>query len=51
VVEETGAKAAEPEMTDHAIDRLRLEATQLGIDVDGRWGVARLRHEIQQAKG
>jgi hypothetical protein len=37
----------EPEAT---IDSLRMEATQLGIDVDGRWGVVRLRHEIAQAK-
>jgi hypothetical protein len=36
--------------TEAAIDRLRMEATQLGIDVDGRWGVARLQHEIAQAK-
>jgi len=36
--------------SDMAIDRLRLEATQLGIDIDGRWGVARLQHEIAQAK-
>jgi len=36
--------------SDAAIDRLRLEATQLGIDIDGRWGVARLQHEIAQAK-
>jgi hypothetical protein len=32
------------------IDLLRLEATQLGIDVDGRWGVPRLQYEIEQAK-
>jgi hypothetical protein len=32
------------------IDSLRMEATQLGIDVDGRWGVIRLQHEIAQAK-
>lgn len=31
-------------------DQLRLEATRRGIDVDGRWGRARLRHEIDQAK-
>ena len=37
----------EPEVT---IDSLRIEATQLGIDVDGRWGVVRLQHEIAQAK-
>ena len=36
--------------SDMAIDRLRLEATQLGIDIDGRWGLARLQHEIAQAK-
>lgn len=36
--------------TEAAIDRLRMEATQFGIDVDGRWGVARLQHEIAQAK-
>lgn len=33
-----------------SIDSLRLEATQLGINVDGRWGVARLRSEIAEAK-
>ena len=32
------------------IDRLRLEATQVGINIDGRWGVARLQNEIAQAK-
>lgn len=36
--------------TEESIDRLRMEATQLGIDIDGRWGVARLQHEIVQAK-
>ena len=36
--------------SDAAIDRLRLEATRLGIDIDRRWGVARLQHEIAQAK-
>jgi hypothetical protein len=33
------------------IDSLRLQATSLGINVDGRWGVARLQYEIEQAKG
>jgi hypothetical protein len=33
------------------IERLRMEATQLGIDVDGRWGVARLNYEIGRARG
>jgi hypothetical protein len=33
-----------------SLDSLRLQATQLGINVDGRWGVARLQHEIEQAK-
>jgi hypothetical protein len=38
----------EPETMD--IEILRQQATQLGINVDGRWGVARLQHEIDQAK-
>jgi hypothetical protein len=33
-----------------SLDSLRLQATQLGINVDGRWGVARLQHEIEQAR-
>lgn len=41
---------AEPESTEARIDRLRMEATQLGINVDRRWGVARLQHEIAQAR-
>ena len=32
------------------IDSLRLQATQLGINVDGRWGAHRLQSEIAQAK-
>jgi hypothetical protein len=36
--------------TDARLDQLRLQATQLGINVDGRWGVARLQHEIAQAR-
>lgn len=32
------------------IDQLRLQATQLGINVDGRWGVHRLQSEIAQAQ-
>jgi hypothetical protein len=55
VAEEPAAATAqihaelEPEPTSN-IDSLRMEATQLGIDVDGRWGVARLAYEIQRAK-
>jgi hypothetical protein len=41
------AGAATPEVS---IDSLRMEATQLGIDVDGRWGLARLQYEISKAK-
>lgn len=41
----------EPVETPDKIDQLRIEATQFGIDVDGRWGVARLRHEIAKARG
>jgi hypothetical protein len=33
-----------------SLDSLRLQATQIGINVDGRWGVARLQHEIEQAR-
>ena len=32
------------------IARLRAQAERLGIAVDGRWGMARLQHEISQAK-
>jgi hypothetical protein len=32
------------------IENLRAQATQLGIDIDGRWGVARLRYEIERTK-
>ena len=38
----------QPEVT---IDSLRMEATQLGIDVDRRWGVVRLNYEIGRARG
>jgi hypothetical protein len=41
---------AEPEHSSNMLARLRAEALDLGIDVDGRWGVARLQHEIAQAK-
>ena len=50
LVPDSDDSIAGPVPTEAAIDRLRLEATQLGIDVDGRWGVARLQHEIAQAK-
>lgn len=30
-------------------DALRTDAEKLGIDVDGRWGPARLRQEIERA--
>jgi len=47
--------AAEPESaaveSTNDIDRLRMEATQLGIDVDRRWGVPRLQYEIGRARG
>lgn len=50
VVEPSGAKAPEPAPEPAMIDALQMEATGLGIDVDGRWGVARLQHEIARAK-
>lgn len=49
VIEPSGAKAPEPEPA-MSLDGLQMEATRLGIDVDGRWGAARLQHEIAQAK-
>lgn len=51
VIEPSGAKApaptSEPAMN---LDDLQMEATRLGIDVDRRWGVARLQHEIAQVR-
>jgi hypothetical protein len=32
------------------LEALRLEAERLGVSVDGRWGIARLQHEIAQAR-
>ena len=32
------------------LEALRMEAWRLGVSVDGRWGVARLQHEIAQAR-
>jgi hypothetical protein len=42
---------AEPEkdVGEELIDRLREKAESLGIDVDGRWGPARLQSEIALA--
>lgn len=40
----------EPERQPLTLDSLRLQATELGIDVDGRWGIARLAYEISQVK-
>jgi pyruvate/2-oxoglutarate dehydrogenase complex dihydrolipoamide acyltransferase (E2) component len=55
VVAEPEPPAAEPEPAAESepandIDRLRMQATQLGIDVDRRWGVARLNYEIGRAR-
>jgi len=41
----------EPAETPASLDSLRLQATQLGINVDGRWGERRLQQEIAEAKG
>lgn len=38
------------EATADPLDDLRAEATALGIEVDGRWGEARLQKEIKAAK-
>jgi hypothetical protein len=37
----------EPEPETPSLDSLRLQATQLGINVDGRWGAHRLQQEIE----
>lgn len=37
-------------MADRELDELRAEAEALGVAVDGRWGVDRLRDEIAAAK-
>jgi hypothetical protein len=34
-----------------SLDSLRLQATQLGINVDGRWGAHRLQQEIEARRG
>lgn len=46
-----GVEKPEPALAADAktIDELRLQATQLGIGIDGRWGVVRLQHEIAKA--
>jgi hypothetical protein len=49
VAEPPPAHELEPEPSTN-IDSLRMKATQLGIDVDRRWGVARLNYEIGRAK-
>jgi hypothetical protein len=41
---------AAAEDDDNDLFRLRGEAKRLGIEVDGRWGTIRLRHEIAQAR-
>jgi len=50
LVHESEDSIAGPAETEPTLDSLRLQATQLGIDIDGRWGVARLQHEIARAK-
>ena len=51
------ARMAQPEPTPEpedngakALDALRAQAERLGLAVDGRWGMARLQHEIAQAR-
>jgi hypothetical protein len=34
-----------------AVESLRAEAKQLGIEIDGRWGTIRLQQEIAKARG
>jgi len=43
--------SAAPEPAASELDQLRARATALGIEFDGRWGLARLRYQIGQAEG
>jgi hypothetical protein len=47
---ETEAEVDLPLLDPRNIDSLRAQAARLGVTVDGRWGIARLQHEIMQAK-
>jgi hypothetical protein len=47
---ETEAEIDMPLLDPRNIDSLRAQAARLGITVDGRWGIARLQHEIMQAQ-
>jgi uncharacterized membrane protein len=49
-VNEPEPERDEPVETPDSIENLRLQATQLGIDVDRRWGMARLNYEIAKAR-
>jgi hypothetical protein len=44
------AEAKEQAVVQEQAGDLRAQAERLGIAVDGRWGVARLQHEISQAR-
>ena len=46
----TEAEIDLPLLDPRNIDSLRAQAARLGITVDGRWGIARLQHEIMQAQ-
>jgi len=48
---EAPAPSAAPEPAVSELDQLRARATALGIEFDGRWGLARLRYQIGQAEG
>jgi|GEM_PF-2852996 len=47
---ETEAEVDLPLLDPRNIDSLRAQAARLGVTVDGRWGIARLQHEIMQAQ-
>lgn len=44
------AQKLAPQVDDDPLERLRQEAAQLGVDVDGRWGASRLQREIDKAR-
>src|SRR5262245_21997062 len=47
------SSAVEPEpqpQPELSLNELRLQATQLGINIDGRWGAHRLQYEIDKVR-
>lgn len=47
---EEKAKAEAKEEAEKAVDTLRVKASNLGVDLDMRWGESRLKEEIEKAQ-